>query len=449
MNMQLPAHRATIRDLCAARQRALDAATEAAEMLTQGFALIQEANKSAKVARGMGRAQDPHNTKAAEDLFNKDFDAAKSLAAYRKRLDADIWAGLMLTTGMSDMMDRAAKEEFAKGMTDDVPEASEENIHATMQTLGANAGLTFVRGLARGFSQLDKRFKSHDGFKIGSRVILSYMFDDWGDPRYGGTWDTLQDIERVFAVLDGEKPSFQSLRDAIRESRSNTRGARQSETEGAYFRIKGFKNGNAHLWFTRDDLVEKANQMLAKYYGATLPDAATENEKPTGTAVATKLQFYATPPDVVRALLRDINWRPGMQVLEPSSGEGAIVRALPAIVSVTAIEIHPQRAAYSGAICANFLTYQLPETFDVVVMNPPFFGTHWMDHVRKAFEHLKPGGRLRAVLPASAEVNETAKHIEFRTWATKHDARWLNLPPESFASSGTNVQTVILHLRKN
>ena len=76
-----------------------------------------------------------------------------------------------------------------------------------------------------------------------------------------------------------------------------------------------------------------------------------------------------------------------------------------------------------------------------------------MDHVRKAFTHLKPGGRLRAILPASAEVNETAKHVEFRAWvdkATKDKwARpWTDLPPESFASSGTNVQTVILEINK-
>jgi tRNA1(Val) A37 N6-methylase TrmN6 len=92
-----------------------------------------------------------------------------------------------------------------------------------------------------------------------------------------------------------------------------------------------------------------------------------------------------------------------------------------------------------------------PQDFDLVVMNPPFHGTHFMDHVRKAFDHLKPGGRLRAVLPASAEVNESAKHQAFRAWALKHKdtwRMWTELPPESFASSGTNVQTVILELKK-
>ncbi|MEL7174842.1 MAG: adenine methyltransferase, partial [Pseudomonadota bacterium] len=89
--------------------------------------------------------------------------------------------------------------------------------------------------------------------------------------------------------------------------------------------------------------------------------------------------------------------------------------------------------------------------YDAVLMNPPFCGTHWMDHVRHAFAFLKPGGRLRAILPASAEVAETKKHLAFRRWAEQHARRWgwqwRRMPAESFASVGTRINTVVLELR--
>lgn len=83
-------------------------------------------------------------------------------------------------------------------------------------------------------------------------------------------------------------------------------------------------------------------------------------------------------------------------------------------------------------------------------MNPPFFGTHWMEHVTHAYEFLAPGGTLISILPVSAELGETEKHTAFREWAQKRarHANWLfsDLPAESFKDSGTRINTVTLTL---
>jgi len=87
-----------------------------------------------------------------------------------------------------------------------------------------------------------------------------------------------------------------------------------------------------------------------------------------------------------------------------------------------------------------------------VVMNPPFFGMHWIDHIVHAFGFLAPGGHLVSVVPATAEFGESRRHEQFRKWVgerTEH--RWRafqDLPPESFAASGTRVQTSLIHLRR-
>lgn len=371
-----------------------------------------------------------------------------------------------MLTGMSDMMDRTAKEKFSADLNGNVPPFTVENFEATFEALTRDARLIFIRGLARAFSDLDRRFKSHDGFKLGGRIILTRVFDEYGHWNYNSRMrDTLQDIERVFAILDNVKPDIGALARQIEEDRKG-RGycAKQSKSETAYFRINCFQNGNAHLWFKRDDLVDKANKMLGEYYGEVLADAAPATYSPDDLRSksglpAKKLSFYATPDKVCDHLLGDIHLQPGETVLEPSAGTGNIVKRLLAKgVTVHAIEIDPERASVLRGIKHprltvsndNFLTTTPRPVYDYVVMNPPFYGTHWMEHVMHAFDFLKERGTLVAVLPVTAEIGETSKHETFRKWATEHGGLYpfRDLPPESFAESGTRVNTVILRVRK-
>lgn len=71
-----------------------------------------------------------------------------------------------------------------------------------------------------------------------------------------------------------------------------------------------------------------------------------------------------------------------------------------------------------------------------VVMNPPFYGRHYVKHVLHALKFLKPGGVLVSVLPASAHYDH--KELE---------GRWEDLPVASFAESGTNIPTGYLIVR--
>ena len=85
--------------------------------------------------------------------------------------------------------------------------------------------------------------------------------------------------------------------------------------------------------------------------------------------------------------------------------------------------------------CANFLSVAPEPIYDAVVMNPPFEGTHCLDHVRHAYDFLSENGSLIAILPASAQVGSTGKHERFQAWAESKRERygrlWTDLPPES------------------
>jgi SAM-dependent methyltransferase len=134
---------------------------------------------------------------------------------------------------------------------------------------------------------------------------------------------------------------------------------------------------------------------------------------------------------------------PVLRVLEPSCGDGRILDGIRMRrQSGFGIEYHPGRAAEARAkghavLTANFLEHPATPEFDAVVMNPPFYGKHYAQHVRHAYKFLRPGGTLVSILPAAARYD----HNELQ-------GEWRDLPVASFAEAGTNVPTTMLKLRK-
>lgn len=452
--------------ICAHRDAALALAREAAETIARGHELARQAQEHATKAHASAafHPRDYSQDEAYRSLFAR-FDAEAAVDSYRKQLDARTWVHLLSMVGVKDLMDRTALEDFDRKLASDVPEVNEEAMREMLADHLERRGFVFARGLARCFADLDGRFRSHDAFKLGARMILTNVLDGDGHLTYHQhRYAMLDDVERVFRVLDGKQgPPERSLSRVLRDERSGW-GARKSKHESDYFRIHCWKNGNAHLWFTRNDLVERANRVLADYYGAVLPDAYEPDDSPadieTVSGLPSKdLAFYPTPEPVVKRMLRGVHLDGSSRVLEPSAGVGNITKIAAAKgAEVVAVELHPRRVRELEAlrlprvsvVAANFLQLPADPSFTHVLMNPPFCGTHWMQHMKHAFDFLAPGGVLVAVLPVSAELGTSKKHEAFRKWATMHarygELRFDSLPAESFAESGTRVSTVVLRL---
>ncbi len=352
----------------------------------------------------------------------------------------------------------------------DPPELTFDNAKATFGPYLENPRSHILRGLAETFTDLDPAYKSHSKVKIGvkglpKRVILSNFGSYYGT--YGR--DKLRDIVNALAAYRGqplmENSEFNAIdrahrlgEDAILDGRvyvSEERYGKADEyqTFDRGITIRKFGNGNAHVFFSPETLKD-INRALAEFYGEVLPDAEEEDAKPrTGTAVSKDLQYYWSPQAVIdRAIEHAGIWnlhdwsganRPDpSRVLEPSCGDGRILDALRARGhSVFGIEYHAGRAAEArskghSVLTANFLECPPKPEFDFVVMNPPFYGRHYIKHVRHALKFLKPGGALVSILPATAHYD----HGEI-------EGDWLDLPVGSFAAAGTNVPTGILKVR--
>jgi len=167
--------------------------------------------------------------------------------------------------------------------------------------------------------------------------------------------------------------------------------------------------------------------------------------------------FFPTPPEVVDRLIELADLKPGMHVLEPSAGRGAIVeRLLAKGCKVWAIEAMPVNETFlrdrfritvtSGDFLETSVN-RLDELVDAVVMNPPFSKHQDIAHVMHATHFLKPGGRLVAVMSASVAYNSDKYSKQFRDYVADH-GELIHLPAGSFKASGTNVNTVVAVLTK-
>ncbi len=521
MNAIVP--RNTVEQIVEYRNRALELFAIAHEKLADAHAAELAA---IDVARRAYPGTNAYN--AAHEIASRRSLTATSVAPFddyikerRHMIDLNVWAWIVERTDLEHLMDKEAKdqlrkqmshiideptapgqiiteEEMAKGM----PPVTVENVLATIENFMLGADTIFKRGMANAFAKLDRRFRSHDGFKVGSRMILSHCFDQNGWWNYSrDERSTLIDIERALTVLDGKlaevmkqdeenenakrdrRPAkhFTQTIGAIDIARHGTSGARQTEVETAYFKIRIFKNGNAHLWFTRKDLIEKVNKLLAEYYGEVLGSGQVKEDDPLDRenakrAPARYFGFYPTPPAAASTVVRNSAiWhrsteQPRLRILEPSAGTGNLARAcIPkydqpwdqeryrADHIVDCIEIQPHlipdlKAMNLGRVfTADFLDIQPATTglYDLIVMNPPFDRERDIDHVMHALDFLTPTGTLIAIMSSGTEFRSTRKAVAFRELMEKMGADWRDLPPGSFSSVGTNVNTGYITVAKN
>ncbi|MGS2807777.1 hypothetical protein [Nocardia sp. MW-W600-9] len=177
--------------------------------------------------------------------------------------------------------------------------------------------------------------------------------------------------------------------------------------------------------------------------------------------------YFATPEPLARHLVAGPHsgiaaLAPGAHVLEPSAGDGALVRAILATnpgVEVTAVEPDRARAAAIDydprvtIVIAGFEEFAatLTSRYAAVVMNPPFAlpgqPTVWMDHLYTAWDLLEGGGQLLALAPNGYTYRADRDHAAMRDFITAHGGHE-PLPAAAFTTSGTDTDTVLLHARR-
>lgn len=134
------------------------------------------------------------------------------------------------------------------------------------------------------------------------------------------------------------------------------------------------------------------------------------------------IQF--TPPELAKELVALAGVRKDSRVLEPEAGIGNIADAAKEVTDhVDCIERMTDfceilKLKKHNVIGNDLLTAETAPTYDAVVMNPPF--SEECEHIKRAFDFLRPGGSLVAVCSSSIQWKSTRKYEQFRDWLSEH-----------------------------
>lgn len=412
------------------------------EALGDALTAFEAASSALKTAATIGGTWGNVNLDTGRGIYLSTLEKSLLKSAWRH-----VWEIYNLETIASAETKRRVEYLF-----ENPPAFTIENIRDKFGDLVSDPWGSVLRGLAEVFSSLDPAFKSHEKVKIGvkglpKRVILSNVAGH-------GSWgrDRLRDILNAIAAYQGkplleyrELAAIMEDGDALLNDWTAPKDYHRPEVtfpaRGVW--LKRFANGNGHLYFTPETLLD-VNRALAEFYGDVLPDAYTDRKPATGTAVSKDLQYYPTPKDALERLCGEYSLA-GKRVLEPSCGCGRIMDYVHDHGGdVFGIEFHGgrvQEAREKGhnVLHANFLETVPTGDYDMVLMNPPFAGIHYNKHVRHAMKFLNPGGILRSILPATARHDHGLLDDLY--------PRWTDLPVGSFRESGVGVNTCITTIR--
>ena len=187
-----------------------------------------------------------------------------------EEVDRLFWRHAFDFTGLRSVMDATAKEEFDSQMRRDrTPAFTEETVRATMQSMALDAETMWRRGVVRVFQRLSRDYASHHAFRVAPKIILRGMTT----PRmvqgrhigYGVPADTINDIDRVLCLLQGRRHVERDL-----EARINEAILEGDDYVDDRIKIRAFDNGNLHLWFLDENLLDGINRIIAEHYGETI-----------------------------------------------------------------------------------------------------------------------------------------------------------------------------------
>jgi predicted RNA methylase len=173
-------------------------------------------------------------------------------------------------------------------------------------------------------------------------------------------------------------------------------------------------------------------------------------------------QFFPTPPDLAKLMVKQSNIEYYNNILEPSAGNGGILKFIPPDMKsrTTAIEIDDKHIdtildlGFINVVKGDFLKIYPKDIrqgtkYDVILMNPPFTKDQGAKHVLHALnEWLDVEGTLIAILPASYHFASRGAQKKLKDFLLNMDHDIVDLPAGTFKKSGTLIRTVKLTVKK-
>jgi hypothetical protein len=167
-------------------------------------------------------------------------------------------------------------------------------------------------------------------------------------------------------------------------------------------------------------------------------------------------QFFATPDSLADELVELADLCKHDTILEPSAGQGAIIRAINKVCGTvpdcyelmsTNVTILNKSGLSFNLVGENFLTHG-NKKYTKIIANPPFTKNQDIDHLKLMYEHLSDGGRLVCITSESWVTGGQKKQVGFREWLKTVDSEVIDVEAGTFKKSGTMVGGKIVVINK-
>jgi hypothetical protein len=178
----------------------------------------------------------------------------------------------------------------------------------------------------------------------------------------------------------------------------------------------------------------------------------------TGTVLTRKCyEFFWTPPALSSRLIQLLDLKPGMTMLEPHAGQGALAMAAAEVLgkdAITCYELMPenvshlQRLGFSIEGPADFLEVKPGKLYSRIAANPPFSGGRDAVHMRHAFQFLEPGGLFAGITSTHWVKAKDAPSRAFAQFVEEHAVHVEERPAGEFSAAGTDVPTMLVLLKR-
>lgn len=197
------------------------------------------------------------------------------------------------------------------------------------------------------------------------------------------------------------------------------------------------------------------DRAMTMYFAQQKKNSRTKSQEGT--------DYFATPEPLGLKMVEWANIKPGDKILEPSAGHGAIARWFPETNDRTVIEPSNELGSRLKMVTTAdlkrewFEDHHIVNKYDAIIMNPPFGsgGKTAIDHLDKATQHLRDGGRVVALIPTGPAADK-----KFDKWFYAEDkngkslrpdlqlAGMVELPSVTFERAGTTVRARIVIIDK-
>jgi len=166
-----------------------------------------------------------------------------------------------------------------------------------------------------------------------------------------------------------------------------------------------------------------------------------------------EFQFFETPAVIADQMVALAEVEPFHSILEPSAGQGAIVKAVNRVMPLMEIDCFELMEANRRILDTistvrllgdDFMSAPITCSYDRIIANPPFTKNQDIDHIERMLSCLAPGGRLVTIASISWVTGTQRKQQEFSAMVdAKASVRRL-LPRGAFKESGTDVPAMLL-----